>query len=271
MLQFMTSCKRFFRKTKLVFLVSKNLGSGVQSTSRLFFWGLFKALYDSKGIYPRNPIIIRFNYNLIPFHFRRYSDFGLAFEILIANSYKLTDQKSSYIQCILDLGANSGVSALYFRSLYPESKIICFEPDPNSFKQLSENADLLGNVSTHQLVVSNQIGELDFHIDPQSSVTSSLIKRNNRQIPIKIKTKCLKSIVDQLHDQINILKIDIEGSEEIVIEHFDDFRKIDKLIGEIHFDLCDGNRVLEKIKSHFIHTEIYPISDNRCYVIASHN
>ena len=49
------------------------------------------------------------------------------------------------------------------------------------------------------------------------------------------------------------------------------FDKIDKLIGEIHFDLCDGQKVLERIKSNFDLVEVYPVSDVRSYVIATHS
>ena len=257
---------------KQVLLVSRNLGSGLGSTSRLFLWGTFKSIVDHSKYYPKKPILVHLNDQTFPFHFRKFSDFGLAYEILIENSYKLNiHPENDSVHCIIDLGANSGISALYFRSLFPNSEIICFEPDPNSFNQLNTNAELLGNVKAYQTIVSNQIGEIDFHVDPISSVTSSLVKRNGRQIAVKINTKCLNSVVDHLKKQINILKIDIEGSEEIVMEHFIMFDKIDKLIGEIHFDLCDGQKVLEKIKSNFDLVEIHPISDDRCYVIASHS
>ena len=257
---------------KQVLLVSKKLGSGFGSTSRLFLWGTFKSVVDHGKYYPKKPIFVNLNNRTYPFHFRRFSDFGLAYEILIENSYKLSlDPKNDSVDCIVDLGANSGISALYFRSLFPNSEIICFEPDPNSFHQLNTNAELLGNIKVYQTIVSNKIGEIDFHVDSFSSVSSSLEKRNRLQIPVKIKTKCLNSVVERIHKQINILKIYIEGSEEAVIEHFIMFDKIDKLIGEIHFDLCDGQKVLERIKSNFDLVEVYPVSDVRSYVIATHS
>jgi predicted O-methyltransferase YrrM len=38
---------------------------------------------------------------------------------------------------ILDLGANIGLSALYFHRQYPEASIACVEPAPKNFSMLS--------------------------------------------------------------------------------------------------------------------------------------
>src|SRR5690606_31541144 len=104
----------------------------------------------SKKVYPKKPFQVQLNGKSFTFHFRKFSDFGLAYEILIENSYKLTSNSDTEnTVCIIDLGANSGISALYFRSLFPNSEIICFEPDPQSFSQLTENAVLLGNINAH--------------------------------------------------------------------------------------------------------------------------
>jgi hypothetical protein len=42
---------------------------------------------------------------------------------------------------ILDCGSNIGVSILVFKKLYPNSRIICFEADPMTFKRLKWNVE----------------------------------------------------------------------------------------------------------------------------------
>ena len=44
---------------------------------------------------------------------------------------------------IIDCGANIGLSVLYFRRLFPNAKIIAFEPDEGIFKILQKNMGLI--------------------------------------------------------------------------------------------------------------------------------
>jgi FkbM family methyltransferase len=268
-LKVFASVTRLLNKIRQVIQVSFTLGDGFKSVSQLLFWGCLKAVYDSKSISPRRPISISYRGHAYPFHFKNFSDFGLAHEILILNSYRIDTNICQDASCIVDLGANSGISALYFKSLFPNSHIICYEPDPHTFSQLCDNTAGMGNISAHQEVVSNEFGVINFLIDPTSNVTSSIIRRNKRQVPVQVNTRCLNSVVERIDRPIDILKIDIEGSEELVFDSFDKFHRINQLIGEIHFDLCNGQKVVDKIQKHFDNFEIHPISDTRCYVIAS--
>jgi precorrin-6B methylase 2 len=51
--------------------------------------------------------------------------------------YKFNSSQKDLL--ILDCGANIGLSVIYFKRLYPNSKIIAFEADPNIFNVLQEN------------------------------------------------------------------------------------------------------------------------------------
>lgn len=260
--------RRLVQKLYQVSLVSSRLGSGIKSTTQLFFWGSFKAVLDNPGLSPRNPILIRFRNQLYNYHFRNYSDFGLAYEILIMNSYQLNSEFCNP-KHIVDLGANSGISAIYLNALFPDATVHCYEPDPHTFSQLQLNTVHLTNVNGHQEVVSDKKGHIEFLADPKSNVTSSIIRRNSRQVPISVKSRCLYSVLDKIGAPIDLLKVDIEGSEEIVFRDFNDFGKIRNLIGELHFDLCNAQIVLEKLQQSYHNIEIYPMNADRCYVIAS--
>jgi FkbM family methyltransferase len=250
-------------------LVSAQLGSGLKSTTQLFLWGSFKSIFDNPGISPRKPILIRFKEKEYDYYFRNYSDFGLAFEILIQNSYQLDKEFCDNPKHIVDLGANSGISAIYLNSLYPDATVHCYEPDPHTFSQLQLNTSRISNIFGHQEVVSDTKGHIEFLADPKSNVTSSIIRRNSRQVPISVKSRCLYSVLDKIGDSIDLLKVDIEGSEEIVFRNFDDYGKIKNLIGELHFDLCNAQLVLEKLQQNYENIQIYPVNADRCYVIAS--
>ncbi len=260
---------RLVHKLYQISLVSARLGSGVKSTTQLFFWGSFKAVLDSPRISPRNPILIQFRDKQYFYHFRNYSDFGLAYEILIQNSYQLHSEFCEDPKHVVDLGANSGISAIYLNSLFPDATVHCYEPDPHTFSQLQLNTSGISNIFGHQELVSDTKGHIEFLADPKSNVTSSIIRRNSRQVPISVKSRCLYSVLDKIGAPIDLLKVDIEGSEEIVFRGFDDFGKIKNLIGELHFDLCNAQIVLEKLQQNYENIQIYPMNSDRCYVIAS--
>jgi FkbM family methyltransferase len=261
--------KRLVQKLYQVSLVSARLGSGIKSTTQLFFWGSFKATFDHPRISPSNPILISFNSKQFAYHFRNFSDFGLAYEILVQNSYQLDTTFCLDPKHVVDLGANSGISAIYLNSLFPDATIHCYEPDPNTFTQLQLNTSAISNIKGHQEIVSDTIGHMDFLADPKSNVTSSIIRRNIRQVPISVKSRCLYSVLENIGAPIDLLKVDIEGSEEIVFRDFDEFSKIRNFIGELHFDLCNAQLVLEKLQQNYDNIQIYPMNTDRCYVIAS--
>jgi FkbM family methyltransferase len=261
--------KRLVNKLYQITLVSTKLGSGIKSTTQLFFWGCFKSVFDYPNISPKNPIAIRFRNNNYLYHFRNYSDFGLAYEILVENSYKLDHHFCCNPKNIVDLGANSGMSAIYLNSLFPNATVHCYEPDPHTFSQFQLNTAKIRNISGYQEVVSDAKGHVEFLADPKSNVTSSIIRRNSRQIPITVKSRCLNSVINKIGAPIDLLKIDIEGSEEVVFRSFENFSLIRNLVGELHFDLCDAQSVLEKLHQHYENIQLFPFGGNRCYVIAS--
>jgi FkbM family methyltransferase len=51
---------------------------------------------------------------------------------------------------ILDVGANIGITAAYFRLVYPDAAIHCVEPDPFAYDLLASNARSIGNCATYQ-------------------------------------------------------------------------------------------------------------------------
>jgi len=127
-------------------------------------------------------------------------------------------------QVIYDLGANVGVSSLFFASLYPNATIYGFEPLPENFEVCSLNYRSIPNSSqVFPWAIGSKTGYATFdckndsrggrletaHHDPSLQTTS--------QIQVKI-----ISVAD-LMDQEGLpppdfLKIDVEGAELDVLE-----------------------------------------------------
>ena len=58
-------------------------------------------------------------------------------EIFLSDDYYFETSNPSPL--IIDCGSNIGFSVLYFKKLYPLSRLIAFEPNPNTFKLLEKN------------------------------------------------------------------------------------------------------------------------------------
>jgi FkbM family methyltransferase len=131
---------------------------------------------------------------------------------------------------ILDCGANIGLSVIYWKQLYPFSRIIAFEPDPDVFEVLTWNCRQrnLADIELVNRAVWKEQGILPFcaegadagHLDYGTSMD-----RNRRSV--QVPTVRLR---DYLNEPIDLLKLDIEGAEVEVLKdcqwHLDAVRNL---------------------------------------------
>jgi len=133
---------------------------------------------------------------------------------------------------IIDCGANIGLSVLYWKYLYPKSKIIAFEPDPEIFKLLQHNVNVFDfdDVDLLPYAVWSSYTKLNFQ--PDNSVGGRLIKEGKSPSLIDVKTFRLRDILNQ---DIDMLKIDIEGAEtEVIMDCNDKLSSVENLFVEYH-------------------------------------
>lgn len=119
---------------------------------------------------------------------------------------------------IVDCGANLGLSIVFFKRLYPECRILAFEPDPETFSLLKGNVEANGfeDITLVNKAVSSAEGVVEFYSDPQgpgAGMGSVVAKRGSAQ-PIKVPSVRLSEYVDE---PVDLLKIDVEGAESQVI------------------------------------------------------
>lgn len=118
---------------------------------------------------------------------------------------------------IIDLGACKGEFTVEMDRLYKIKKSILVEANPANFIQLpiKENYVLYNNVISHMENL-----EVDFFEDPKSPYNGSMVFNYFNGINHKIKTITLDKILEENSiDYIDILKIDIEGSEYDLLEN----------------------------------------------------
>jgi FkbM family methyltransferase len=179
-------------------------------------------------------------------------DDGIAFvgrEIFVEQQYRpvlgLTPPRR-----ILDIGANVGLAAAYFRLIYPNAHVTCIEPDPQTYKFLARNAKVIGNCAAICAGLTYGTQVRPFYIASSSVLNTSLSgsgQQSARLLMIDAE-RLLNNMPKQGYD---LIKIDTEGAElpimlsmrkrlaatpVILIEfHSDaDRRAIDALLCETH-------------------------------------
>lgn len=197
-------------------------------------------------------------------------DYGLAFELWVNPSYAFENPSPSEVRHIIDIGTNNGMSALYFRSMFPNATIHCVEPNAKCAAQINGLSDVIGNIFVHQKVVADSDETKEFFVDPKSSVSSSVIRRNLRQQSHRIDSIRLDTLIDSLHGaHVDILKFDIEGSESLVFSKGVDFRRIKTIVGELHYDLCDASAIKTLFAENYDFVYEIDLAENRSLILAT--
>ena len=150
-------------------------------------------------------------------------------EIFLELLYKF--EASNNQPVIYDCGANIGVSCLYFKSLYPDARIIALEADPEIAKILQNNISKnnLSNVEVINKAVWTKNSTIEFGVE--SSDAGSIYLDSNK---ISVNSLRLKDMI-QKEDKIDMLKIDIEGAENVVIPDCKEvLDKVENLFLEYH-------------------------------------
>jgi FkbM family methyltransferase len=120
-----------------------------------------------------------------------------------------------HVRTIVDIGANIGLTAIYFRMLYPISRICCFEPCSSSFGMLKENTASFSGIETYRLAVSDYDGKANLKIHKDNSGQNSLTFdgenfTNRETVMVRNAYPLLQ---EMLLTTVDVLKIDTEGSE----------------------------------------------------------
>lgn len=115
---------------------------------------------------------------------------------------------------IIDAGANIGLSVLYFKTIYPRSTIVAFEPDPDIFGMLRYNVGDLEGVDVRQEAAWIEDTTLTFYTEG-SLAGSSEIDFLGQGKKVEVEATRLK---DEIRKRpVDFLKIDIEGAENNVL------------------------------------------------------
>jgi len=124
---------------------------------------------------------------------------------------------------IFDVGAYVGYITDTYADTFPQATIYSFEPSPDSFKELSLQAER-ASIKPYQIALSDQNGKDKLRINTDRSCNSMFPRPTNgakyysessRNIgQIEVETQTLDTFCEQENiADIDILKLDVEGSE----------------------------------------------------------
>ena len=141
----------------------------------------------------------------------------------------LIDRFKGKTATFFDIGANIGLYTIVLASqLSPDSKVIAVECSPILLTRLRRNieANKLHNVSICEVAISNLAGTAKLNIVKTGNLGQASLQRpkNNTTHPtIDVQTITLLECMDRFGvHQIDFLKVDIEGHEPTVMNHFFD-------------------------------------------------
>jgi FkbM family methyltransferase len=146
---------------------------------------------------------------------------------------------------IIDLGANIGLVAAHYANLYPKATVIAVEPDPENFVLLRKNTEHYENIRTLQAAVWSS--DAPVQIDQSRDYWSRTVRAADtspREGVVAVPGITIAELMRRFAlSSIDLLKIDIEGSEkEIFDRNFDGWLGATKaILIELHDDLVPGS------------------------------
>lgn len=145
----------------------------------------------------------------------------------------------------IDIGANVGYYTLKLSTKFSNCKILAIEAEPETFKILSKNCELnnLQNTKLLNLAVAEKNGIVKLSRSKTHSGTSSIVsKQNSNEDIISINCSTLDSLLNKSYENIDWIKIDVEGSELNVLNGAIQTLKITKnILIELHEEILNQN------------------------------
>jgi FkbM family methyltransferase len=191
-----------------------------------------RSVYDWKGI----PVAYR----------RGTSDLSLIYSIMLLgrkSEYALPEGSGldpAAVRTVLDIGANAGISALYFARLFPRATIHAFEPDPGNCEILQANAATEPRVKVHGVALGAEDGTLKlFDSDDPANLggfsahEKGINAARAKEVPLRHAGRMLAEIG---LDSVDVIKIDTEGSEWEILTSLDRglLDGVRLIMGELH-------------------------------------
>jgi FkbM family methyltransferase len=129
---------------------------------------------------------------------------------------------------IVDAGSNIGLAILFFKRLYPQARVLAFEPDPATFALLVQNVAENGfdDVMLRNEALYDGREELELFGDPATPGSPQMTTARDRLTGGATHVAATR-LSEHLTQPVDFLKIDIEGAERVVVDELASSGKLD--------------------------------------------
>jgi len=164
-------------------------------------------------------------------------------QVIFKQEYEIIKYKIHYQpETIIDCGANIGLTSIFFATLYPNAKIIAVEPEIENFHLLLKNTHSYPNIICLNSGIWNRNTNLEV-INSDLGNWAFTVNEVNYDGPNTIKAITIDSIMENYNlSKIDLLKLDIEGTEKEIFEHNYDLwlSRTKFIIAELHDNLKEN-------------------------------
>lgn len=210
------------------------LGHGIVQKGRIFFFLFYSRIRSGREVVSKSFLIRVGNKKISVAVRNNFSDPYVLYEAFVSHDY---DQglPSEPPGTVFDVGANVGYVALYLKVRFPNARIYCFEPDPDTFVQLKKNISQFPDMMCYQYALGAERGERIFYRSPAFHMRNSLYSRDETDEKIEVKMMTFLDAMNQTGvSHVDLLKIDIEGGEYEVLKAMPDLGVVTSVVGELH-------------------------------------
>ena len=153
-------------------------------------------------------------------------------EIFISEAYDFPFEGTS--PTIIDGGANIGTAVIWWRTRWPDARILAFEPDPKLFELLRWNTRCYSGLEIHQCALYTQDDDILF--SSEGTDAGHIYTDDNSVNGDLIWVKAIRlSLVLRTVGKVHLLKLDIEGAElEVLREAEPLLKNVERIFVEYH-------------------------------------
>lgn len=155
---------------------------------------------------------------------------------------------------ILDGGANVGYASVFFADKYPQAQILSIEPDSGNFEMIEKNTSYYENITPVKSAIWGKSTNLKI-LNPDMEKWAFEVGETTEDDPDSFQAFSISDLIKkQVWENIDILKLDIEGSEASVFaeEYQEWLPKVKLLIIELHEKMKPGcTEIFEKAINQF--------------------
>jgi FkbM family methyltransferase len=135
---------------------------------------------------------------------------------------------------ILDLGANIGTTAADFAHRFPQAHVVAVELDHESAELCRQNSRAWGGrIEVVEAAVWSESGEISYAVEEGQHWSASVTGSGE----LSARAVTIDDLLRNRGDEVDYLKVDIEGAERGVIEHPGGW--VDR-VRVMHVELHDG-------------------------------